>query len=290
MGAVGVALALGAGLSWAVTQVLMRVGLESMSRPWFALLRTVWGIAFVLPYGILSGGFAFGSLAVVGVATAGGVLNAFVGTALFYYAVTRSPVHVAVNITGSGPFWGVLAAALFLGEPLSLLTVGAAVAVVCGASLLVSPGGSSSEERLPAALLAALATAVLWGFTTAVPAKYCLSRGMTPITYQLVMVVAAGACWGVVALRAMRRSDHRFTLRGVWVAGASSFAGFFLGWILWLTALDRAPASLVSPLMGSTTLFAFLLGVLSFRERPTWRAIAGAAFVIGGVILVSTAG
>jgi len=287
MGALGAGLGLGAGLAWAVAQVLMKVGLASMSRPWFAFLRTLLALVFVLPYGLLSGGFAFGSVGVVGIAVVGGTLNAFAGTALFYYAIRRSPVHVAVSLTGSGPFWGVLTASLFLGEALSARTIGAALAVVCGASLLVSPRGASSEERRPLALLAALATAVLWGFTTAVPAKYCLSAGMTPITYQLVMVVSAGACWGVWALRATLRSDHRFTARGVWAAAASSFTGFFLGWILWLSALKVAPASLVSPLSGSTTLFAFFLGVALFRERPTWRAVAGALLVVGGVLLVS---
>jgi drug/metabolite transporter (DMT)-like permease len=198
-------------------------------------------------------------------------------------------VHIAVSLAGSGPFWGVLTAALFLGEPLTVHAVGAAAAVVVGAAFLVSPRGAATGDRRPLALLAALGTAVLWGFTTAVPAKYCMSAGMTPITYQLVMVLSAGSLWAAVALRAGLRADRRFTVRGVGVAAASSFTGFFLGWILWLTALERAPASLVSPLNGSTTLFAFLLGALSFRERPTWRAVVGGALVIVGVILVSTA-
>ena len=65
--------------------------------------------------------------------------------------------------------------------------------------------------------------------------------------------------------------------------------GAFLGWTLWLSSLQRAPASVISPVRGSTLLFAFLYTLLFLRERPTLRAIAGAGCVLVGIVLVSLA-
>jgi len=288
--AMAVLLTLAAAVSWALTQVMMKLGVACMPRSQFGALRAVWGLAFVVPYGLATGGFVAQEPRLVLIALAGGALNGFAGTAMFYYAVTHSPVHLASSLANSGPLWGVLTAILILGEPPTAATLGAAVLVAVGTYLVVSRGASRDAQHRPLALLAALLAAALWGFTTAVPAKYCMSQGMSPIHYELLMVAATGVCWVAVAVPGVMRRGVRLSVRGVGLAAASAFTGFFLGWILWLTALQQAPASVLSPIMGTTALFAFGMGVLFLRERPTWRAAAGAALVFGGVVLVSTLG
>ena len=68
---------------------------------------------------------------------------------------------------------------------------------------------------------------------------------------------------------------------------ASAFTGFFLSWILWLSALGIAPASLLVPIRGAAIPFAFLLSVALLRERPTSRSALGVVLVFGGVVLIS---
>ena len=67
--------------------------------------------------------------------------------------------------------------------------------------------------------------------------------------------------------------------------------GFFLGWILWLSGLQLAEASVLTPIKGGAmTLFAFFISVAFLHERPTGRAALGASLSTVGVIIVSFAG
>jgi len=64
--------------------------------------------------------------------------------------------------------------------------------------------------------------------------------------------------------------------------------GFFLGWILWLSGLQLAEASVLTPIKGGAmTLFAFVISIVMLRERPSSRAFLGAALATAGVVLVS---
>jgi transporter family protein len=174
-----------------------------------------------------------------------------------------------------------------LGEPASPVAFAAAILIIGGTYFLIErrKSGESAHHVLP--LLAALGAGVLWGFTAAVPAKYCLDSGMNPMAYHLLFTSSAAVLWGVAILPKLMRRSVRFTKRGMIVALASAFFGYFLGWILWLNALNLAPASLVSPIGGTSVLFTVLLSTVFLNERPTRRAIVGGVLVFAGVLLVS---
>jgi len=74
------------------------------------------------------------------------------------------------------------------------------------------------------------------------------------------------------------------------IAVLTGFTNLFLGWILWLLALGRAPASIISPVRGLVVLFGFLASVLILKERPSRRSAIGVLLIIGGVMLVTIAG
>ncbi len=278
-------------MSWGIAQVVMKPGLASMDAVTFAFLRPVVALLFIIPFVVFADAFTFVSASVSAVAVAGGVLNAFVGTALYYYAVKRSPVHQAASLANASPFWSVALAVLFLGESPSAATFGAGALVVAGSYLLIarrSRDRQSAGYLLPR--LAALATGLLWGFTAAVPAKYCLTRGMSGATYELILVASAGICWAAVAAPKILRHGMRVSRTGWLYVIVSSVLGFFVGWILWLEALGRVDASVLGPVNGATALFAFAFGMLFFRERPTGRAYGGALLIFAGVVVVSLFG
>jgi len=74
---------------------------------------------------------------------------------------------------------------------------------------------------------------------------------------------------------------------GIALTVLAGVGGAFLGWILWLSSLNIAPASLISPIRGSTLVFALIYSVLFLRERLTKRALLGVLLVLAGVVLVS---
>jgi len=186
----------------------------------------------------------------------------------------------------------VVAAILILGEKPQLFIFIAAVLVVLGAYFLGGrQAATSSRESSLAGTLLALAAALAWGVAETVPTKYCLTHGMTPATYQLIAVVTAGLSWGLVALfyKGTKR-PLRTSRRGLGIALITAFTSFFLGWILWLSGLRLAPASLLAPVHGSMTLFAFLFSIFLLHERPSSRSAIGVVLIFGGVFLVSIFG
>ena len=290
MSAVAIMLALGATICWALTQVLMKTGLQCMSRAVFGMARPWIALLFIVPYAIATGGFEFASWRLVGIACVGGALNAFLGTWVFYFAIERSSAHQAASLANTGPFWGVVTSVLILGERPTVATFISAALVVVGAYFLLERGrdGSTTHRVLP--WLAALGAGFLWGSSAAVPAKHCLSNGMSPITYQFLMSLSSGSCWLLLALPGLFRRRLSFSRRGLVYAFVTSLFGFFIGWILWLTGLELVPASFLSPLGGATVLFAFFFSIVFLRERPRWHAAIGGALVFGGVFLVSWLG
>jgi len=287
MSSIAILMTLGAALSWALTSVFMKLGVTSMTRIGFAAIRPWLGLLFVLPYALLIGTLDFGSPKLVAIAISGSLLNAVLGTALFYYAITHAPLHQASILSNTAPFWGVLSSVLVLGERARPVAFAAALLIVGGTYFLIErrKAGDSAHHVLP--LLAALGAGALWGFASAVPAKFCLDNGMNPMAYHLLFTSGAGILWGIATLPKLVQRAVRFTKRGMIIALISAFFGYFAGWMLWLNALELAPASMVSPIGGTSVLFTVLLSIAFLRERPTQRAIFGGILVFAGVLLIS---
>jgi len=282
-----VLLALGATLCWSSTWILMKAGVNEMDRTAFGVLRPWIGLLFLLPLAGILGGFTFGSPRLVLVALSSGFLNAYAGVGLFYYALSKGSLHKTNILSGTGPFWGAVSAILVLSEPARWEALVAAILIVGGTYFLArrQPEEVHNEGARPT--LAALAAGVLFGFTAAVPSKYCLSQGMSQMAYQLVFMLSAGIAWSLAALPKLLRRQLAFTRKGIGIAWASAFTGLFAGWVLWLLAIERTDASVLAPFNGLTMLFAVLLGALFFRERITRRILIGGLLMLAGVTLVS---
>jgi len=291
MNSLAIVLALAAALSWALTQTIAKTGLQRLDLVSYLFIRPLFALLFILPYGLFTSGFHFPSPELVGIAIFGGFTDAFAGTSLYMFAIKKSSAHKAASLANTAPFWGVVTAVLLLGERPKLITFIAAILVALGAYFLVTRKGTNSVDYSFWEPLAALGTGLLWGFAETVPAKYCLTHGMTPITYQLILVSTAAVSWGSVA--GLRSKNHRlqYPWRGLRIALFTSFTGFFLGWILWLSGLKLALASQLAPIRGGAmTLFAFILSILLIHERPSKHSFIGMLLILCGVFIVSILG
>lgn len=283
-----VLLTLGAAASWAFSEVLTKEGLRRMDFVAYGVVRPLFALPFILAYGLITSGLRFPELKLVGIAACGGVIDSFLGTMLYMFSLRRSPAYQAATLSSTAPFWGVVTAVLFLGERPHPIVFVAAVLVVLGAYFLGSRQSGETTGHPAFGTLAALGAGFMWGVAETLPAKYCLAQGMVPITYQLIMVGAAAGSWGLLAI--WQRRHLNSSPKGLGIAFQSAFAGFFLGWLLWLSGLSLAPASVLAPVRGSTTLFSFLFSILLLHERPFLRAVVGLLFVFAGVFLVSIMG
>jgi len=205
-------------------------------------------------------------------------------------AIHWTSVHQAASLGNTAPLWGVFGAILFLGETPGWGVFLAVFLVILGAYFLVERTNWRERTRSVVGPMLALGAGLFWGLGETIPSKYCLTHGMSATTYQLIIIITAAFCWGLIGLtRSCFFRPLRLSKRGVLISILAAFTGAFLGWILWLSALALAPASVIAPTRGAITLFAFLFSIVLLRERPTARSAAGGLLIVAGILAVSIA-
>ena len=283
---VAILLAISAAAAWAIGMTAAKPGVRHMDLVTYTLARWLLVSVLAFIYALVTQRLAFPGWWPVLLAAGAGILDSTFGGIFYLLAMERTSAHQTTTLSSTAPLWGVLGAILLLGEPLLWRIVIAAVLVIAGAVFLTERRRSAKPKAWLGAGFA-LITGMLWGFAETVPAKLALQKGMSPET--LLLVFALSGALGMFALLPILRPHipRRVERRGILFVLLSAIGGAFLGWLLWLHALNLAPASVISPVRGSTLLFAFLYSVLFLKERPTTRALAGIALVAAGVLLVS---
>jgi drug/metabolite transporter (DMT)-like permease len=279
-------LAVSAAAAWAIGMTAAKPGVRHMDLVTYTLAR--WMLVSVLAfiYALVTQRLAFPGWWPVCLAAIAGILDSTFGGIFYLLAMERTSAHQTTTLSSTAPLWGVMGAVLVLGEPLLWQVVVAAVLVIVGAIFLTERRKSPKPKAWLGAAFA-LITGILWGFAETVPAKLALQAGMTPETLLLIFALS-GALGMFVLIPFLRRwIPRRIERRGFLFVALSAICGAFFGWLLWLHALNMAPASVISPIRGSTLLFAFVYSVLFLKERPTLRALLGIALVSCGVLLVS---
>ena len=279
-------LAISAAAAWAIGMTAAKPGIRHMDLITYTLARWLLVSILAFIFGLVTHRLAFPGWWPVLLATIAGILDSTFGGLFYLMAMERTSAHQTTTLSSTAPLWGVLGAVLVLGEPLLWRVVFAAILVIAGAVFLTERRHSARPKAWLGAAFA-LITGVLWGFAETVPAKLALQAGMSPET--LLLVFALSGALGMLALLPILRPriPRRVERQGIVFVVLSAVGGAFCGWLLWLYALNLAPASVISPVRGSTLLFAFIYSVLFLKERPTARAFIGIAAVAAGVLLVS---
>jgi drug/metabolite transporter (DMT)-like permease len=128
-----------------------------------------------------------------------------------------------------------------------------------------------------------LATVLLWSLNLSVT-KYILTQGFLPLSYATVRYGVAGLLFVVLTLSVER--TLRVQRRHVPVLGLAA-AILFLNQLCFVFSLDLATASTVGLVLGSTPIFAAILGLVLGTERPTGRFWLAASISFAGVGLVA---
>lgn len=193
------------------------------------------------------------------------------GTFGYVLAVALSPLTTATAIFQATPLAVTMGAALFLGEAVGWRRWTAIGVGFVGVMMVVRPG---AEGFAPTSLFSILAVIGL-------SARDLFTRRIPPATDSLLL-----AGWGFVAVGlvgavqllvtggAVRPTDTE----GLWLLGALIFgsAGYWT-----LTEATRAgDIAAVVPFRYSRLLFALVIGIAIFGERPDGWTIAGSVLII----------
>lgn len=200
-------------------------------------------------------------------------LGEIFGTVGYVTAVVLTPISSASAIFQATPLFVTLGAALFLREAVGWRRWVAICVGFCGVLLIIRPG---MESFRPASLFAVQGVVFL-GIrdlaTRRIPATVSSMRLSTyafAVTVPTGLILMAVMGDGFVAPGA---------LDGLRVAG--SIVAGVLGYYALVTATRLGDMSHVAPFRYSRLVFALIIGVFVFGERPDMATLIGAAIIVG---------
>lgn len=256
-----------------------------------AVRFVIYPIMALLLGGIGSFGAVTNSWSSWGIILAAGLLNL---THVFssYVAFDELQAGIAMSIFYTYPFWNMLGARIFLGEPLETWTLPLFAVALIGTYLIASgvsestsykeqKGGKSLPVRgIIAAVLAALTETGI----------YLTVRGSsTPNPFSnIIMLYLGGALLLIGALPFLKASGQTLDLqlKSLVPTGAFNAAIGFSGMTLLFYVARHLPAYMYSILAFVGVITAYLYGVAFAEEVPSKRAIGGTGLVLGAIALL----
>lgn len=199
-------------------------------------------------------------------------LGEILGTVGFVTAIVLTPLSSASAILQAMPLAVTLGAALFLGEPVGWRRWSAIGVGFLGVLLIIRPGLQGFE---PASLFAVLGVA---GLALRDLATRAVPRDVSTLVlsaWGFAMLVPTGAA--LLAVSGGAVAPPAAAMGQMALAIAFGIAGYYA-----ITQAMRAgDIAVVTPFRYSRLLFALVIGIWVFGERPDAMTYAGAALVIG---------
>lgn len=196
-------------------------------------------------------------------------------TFFFFLALSRIPLASATAVIALNPVFITLGAALFLGERFGIRRLLAIGAALVGALIIIRPGGESFQ----------LASLLPLGAAIAFASYALLTRFLGPDEDPWTSLFYTGLVGGVVLSIAApwfwQTPDLRAALLMIAIAGAGT-----LGQLLLIRALSLAEASALAPFSYSGLIFATLIGLVIFGEKPGANTLIGALVIAAAGLYV----
>ncbi len=199
-------------------------------------------------------------------------LGEVIGTMGFITAIALTPLTSATAILQAMPLAVTLGAALFLGESVGWRRWTAILVGFAGVLVIIRPGLEGFDINSLWAVLAVFGLAIRDLATRRVPARI---GSMSISVSGFVSVAILGAAMLALSGGAVWPG----TLQTALMVGALS-AGVVGYWMV-VEAMRVGEISAVTPFRYARLIFALIIGILIFGERPDLMTLAGATLVIG---------
>lgn len=285
--------ALGCALCWAVSSTLTKSLAGKFEPLTFNLLRCL--AASVVFWSIIP--FSPGTQVLTKVPQAAliylmlsSLIGIAVGDTIYLRALKLINVTVAFPIAQSAmPLLTLIAAVLFLGEPITWsLSLGTALVLV-GVYLIATPGRGprpplvvSPLERKGLGIGLMLIASALWAISISF-----LKLGLQGVS----LILANGlrlpvASMALMILILFQKSNHQPTklhFRDLALGAVTGIVAFGLGGLLFLQAISYSGAGKATVLTSSAPLFGLPLSMTLLKERVTVRIVAGTLLVVSGI-------
>jgi drug/metabolite transporter (DMT)-like permease len=212
-----------------------------------------------------------------------GIFGGGVAFVLFFSGLAQATASGAAFIQKTLFIWVAILAVPFLGERLGLAQVGALGALLAGQALLAPPkafGWGTGETMIVAATL-------IWAAEVVVARR--LLRGISPLRLGVTRLgIGLIVLVGAVALVGHAGSLGAISAGG-WALVAITGALLAAYVATWFSALQRAPASLVTAILVGGALVTAALQAIAAGRGPEPAAVGGALLMVAGIAVVLVA-
>ena len=196
-----------------------------------------------------------------------------VGSIGIVVALALTELSSTAAIMQALPLAIVLGAAVFLGEPVGWRRWSAIIAGFVGVLLVVRPGVAGFQPVSLMAVLAVLGLAVRDLATRRIPA-HIPSMQLAASAFFAILLVSI-AMGGVLGQRFVWPDLRQFVLfAGCMTVGIG-------GYIMLVTATRLGAAAALAPFRYARLVFALILALIVFGERPDALTLTGAAIIVG---------
>jgi drug/metabolite transporter (DMT)-like permease len=287
--------ALAAALCWAGGFVALRGIAGSFPSLQLNAIR-LWAPAVMMPAGM----FAFGlhgeflKLEWHNFAAMAGsvVLGIGLGDTLLFGIMRLIGVTRSYTIGATAPMFGLVYAAVLLGEDFAPLAVFGTGIIIAGGILVTVHRASGDGDSITSgraywrAVVIAVGIAMMWGLDFTL-----LKIGigdLPPVVANSFRMPAAALAIGLVAWKSAGRIIPRaMTHRDRAVAVLSGAVGLGAGSMFFLTAIQTLGAGRAGAIGAVSPVFAMMLAAVFLRERPGWLTVVGTFLAVAGVTVLS---
>ncbi len=224
----------------------------------------------------------------------GVILGMVIGDTMQFFAMGRIGVSRAMPISSCFPLFTIGIAAAFLGEQITIQTIGGTVLVLLGVVMVALPRRAgieetSTHEALPAGywigVAAALTAAVCWSLSTTT-ARFAM-QNIDVITANTVRIPFSAFVSFLIGSRTGMVSPKKFGRQSLAIIFSCGIVGTAGGGFLYLTAISLAGAAKTAILGSAAPVFGLIISVIFLGERPSPRGILGTFLSVAGIVLVS---
>lgn len=200
----------------------------------------------------------------------------WLGVTCMFTAVARMPMAEASAISFLNPISTMGLAVLVLGENLTMRKIIAAAMALIGAALIIRPGAQAIQ---PAALFA-LGSAAFMGI------EGLFIKRLSDTEPGMQILVINNAMGAAIALIAASFVWQMPSLTQ-WAFMAALGTVMVSGQSLFIQAMKRAEVGAVLPVFYSVLVYAALYDLALFQVVPSGAAVIGAAFIVGGALVLA---
>jgi drug/metabolite transporter (DMT)-like permease len=219
-----------------------------------------------------------------------GVIGLALGDSFLFRSYREIGPRISMLVMSSAPAIGAILAFFFLNEVLSSWSIiGMAVTLAGIAIVVLERNGSERGTTVltGAGVVSAFLGAVGQG-TGLIFAKMAFNEGpVNGFVATFIRIIASLVVLlpVVIATRRLRGAFSRFNTdrRAFWLTAGGSVVGPFLGIALSLIAVAHTSVGVAATLMATVPILMLPLVWIVYKERLTWRSLAGAWLAVGGV-------